>query len=260
MELTILKLGGSILTRKYQDGEFDSVITDRLAREIKQALTKSPQRLILIHGAGGEVHRLAHQFNLQTGAKNPEQIDGALITHYAVRELTQQLLPILIKHELPIVPLPTNSMFMVKNGQPEVSGATLIKQALDTGLIPLLSGDMVFNDQVNFSILSGDQIAAILAKEFDAKKIIFASDVDGLYNSDPKTDPQAKLIERAELSSIDTTPTAPSSIDITNQMLGKIAALMKDNNKIPVQILNGLVAGRLEQALTGEPIVGTVIQ
>lgn len=260
MALTILKLGGSILTRKYQDGEFDAVVTDRLAREIKQALTKSPQRLILIHGAGGKVHQLAHQFNLQTGAKNPEQIDGALITHYAVRELTQQLLPILTKHGLSVVPLPTNSMFMVKNGQPEVSGATLIKQALDTGLIPLLSGDMAFDEQVNFSILSGDRIATILAQKFNAKKIIFASDVDGLYDSDPKTNPQAKLIERAELSSIDTAPTATSSIDATNQMLGKIAALMKNDNKIPVQILNGSVAGRLEQALIGEPVIGTVIQ
>lgn len=260
MAPTILKLGGSIITRKYAGGEFNAVEAARLAHEIKQALEQQPQRLILIHGAGGKVHQLAKQFNLQNGAISPEQIRGSLLTHYAVRELTQQVIAALAEAELPIIPLPTSSIFGVKNGQPIVFGIELIQQALDKGLIPLLSGDMVLDDRANFSILSGDRIAVILAKEFNAQKIIFASDVDGLYDQDPKTNPQAKLIEQAELSSIDTTLTNESSIDTTNQMLGKIAALMKDESKIPVQILNGLVVGRLGQALTDQPVIGTIIE
>lgn len=260
MELTILKLGGSIITRKYEGGEFDPVVADRLAEEIKQALAEAPQRLILIHGAGGKVHRLAHDFNLQTGALTPEQINGALTTHRAVREVTDQLLPILSSHDLPIVPLPTNSVFVAKDRQTRVLGGEFIERALALGLIPLLSGDMIFDDQTNFSIMSGDQVATMLAQKFNANKIIFASDVDGLHDSDPKTNPEAKLIEHAKLNSIDVVSPNTSTIDTTNQMLGKISALMKDGNKIPVQIINGLVAGRLEQALTKQPVVGTMIE
>jgi len=260
MELTILKLGGSILTRKYQGGEFDPITADRLAKEIRQALGRFPQRLVLIHGAGGKVHQLAHDFDLQTGAKTPTQINGSLKTHHAVRELTQQLLPILANHNLPIAPLPTNSIFIIKNGQAAIPGIELIERALELGLIPLLSGDMVFDDQTNFSILSGDLVATMLAQKLNAHKIIFASDVDGLYDRDPKTNPEAKLIDRARLDSIDTTVGNTSTIDTTNQMLGKITALMKDGNKIPVQILNGLVAGRLEQALTNQPIICTIVE
>ncbi|MFA5270566.1 MAG: uridylate kinase, partial [Patescibacteria group bacterium] len=81
MELTILKLGGSILTHKYDGGGFDASTANRLAGEIKQALIRSPQRLILIHGAGGKVHGLAKEFDLATGALTPQQIDGSLTTH-----------------------------------------------------------------------------------------------------------------------------------------------------------------------------------
>ncbi|MBN2585180.1 hypothetical protein JXA59_00830 [Patescibacteria group bacterium] len=260
MELTVLKLGGSILTHKYQSGEFDPVTADRLAQEIRQALTSSPQQLILIHGAGGKVHRLANESNLKTGAITPAQIDGSLKTHFAVCELTQQLLPILSNHNLPVTPLPANSMFLIKNGQLEIVGAELVERALKLGLIPLLSGDMVFDDQTNFSILSGDRVATVLAQIFKAKKIIFASDVDGLYDSDPKTNPQAKLIKQAKLNNIDTTADTTSSIDTTNQMLGKIAALMRDAKNISVQIVNGLVAGRLEQALTNQSVIGSLIE
>jgi isopentenyl phosphate kinase len=260
MDLTILKLGGSIITHKYEDGEFDQSATDRLSGEISKALTQKPQQLILIHGAGGQVHRLASDFKLKEGAKTPEQIAGALKTHAAVLTLTGQLLPILANYKLPIASLPTNSIFIIKNGKPEVIGIELIKQALELNLIPLLSGDMVFDDQVNFSIMSGDQVATILAQKFNAKRIIFASDVDGLYDSDPKTNPKARLIERAKLNDIDTTSTSTSSVDTTNQMLGKISALMKNGNKVPVQIINGTVAGRLEQALTAQSVIGTIIE
>lgn len=260
MTLTILKLGGSIITHKYEGGEFDRETADRLVGEISRALAQKPQQLILIHGAGGKVHRLARDFNLKEGAKTPEQIAGVLKTHAAVLALTGQLLPIFDNYKLPIAPLPTNSMFMIKNGQPEVVGIELIKKALDLNLIPLLSGDMVFDDQANFSIMSGDQVAAILGQKLNAQKIIFASDVDGLFDSDPKTNPKAQLIESAKLNDIDTTSTSTSSIDTTNQMLGKIGALMKGKNKIPVQIINGTVAERLEQTLSDQPVIGTIIQ
>jgi len=260
MDLTILKLGGSIITHKYEGGEFDQATTERLIREIRHALDRSPQRLIIIHGAGGKVHRLAHEFNLENGAYTPDQITGALKTHLAIRELTQQILPILSSHDLPIAPLPTNSMFINKSSRLEVVGIELIQRALDLGLIPLLSGDMIFDDQTNFSILSGDQIAAILARQLNAQRIIFASNVDGLYSSDPKINPTAKLIEHAQLNNINTAQTAIPSIDTTNQMLGKITALVKESGTVPVQIINGLVADRLTHALIGQPVTGTILE
>ena len=58
----------------------------------------------------------------RTGAKTPAQIDGSIKTHHAVRELTQQLLPILANHNLPIATLPTNSMFIIKKSQATILG------------------------------------------------------------------------------------------------------------------------------------------
>ena len=51
----ILKLGGSIITRKAEKGCFRQDIMDNLAKEIKEANKES----IIVHGAGSFGHILA---------------------------------------------------------------------------------------------------------------------------------------------------------------------------------------------------------
>ena len=67
-KLTILKLGGSIVTYKKQGGGLNKKVVQRLAQEIKTALGKKSRQLILVHGAGGKAHALAHRYGLQNGA------------------------------------------------------------------------------------------------------------------------------------------------------------------------------------------------
>lgn len=54
----------------------------------------------------------------------------------------------------------------------------------------------------SFTILSGDQLSAQLALEFRASKLIFGVHVDGAHTSNPKLDPNAKLLKSMSIKDI----------------------------------------------------------
>src|SRR5581483_178398 len=94
----------------------------------------------------------------------------------------------------------------------------------------------------------------LLAEVFGARSLIFLKDVDGLYDSDPKTNPQAELIpeitvDELKRKEMPTLPIEPSVLELMNN-----AKLAKN-----VRIVNGLTRGNLTRALAGEA-VGTVIR
>ena len=54
--------------------------------------------------------------------------------------------------------------------------------------MPVLYGDVVLDveDKIKMAVLSGDQIVKYLAENLKPKKVVLGSDVDGIYNKDPK--------------------------------------------------------------------------
>ncbi len=82
---------------------------------------------------------------------------------------------------------------------------TTMNKLLELGVIPVINqNDTVStldvtlrvvkeNMQVCFS--DNDKLSALVASELDADMLIILSDIDGLYDSNPKTNPKAKLIK-----------------------------------------------------------------
>ena len=94
--------------------------------------------------------------------------------------------------------------------------------------IPLLGGDVLIDTAMGFSIGSADQLAVILAHDFEAKRLIFATDVGGIYASDPKTNPDASIIGEINLSNLDSAlkQMGVSSIeDASGAMKGKLSSV-----------------------------------
>ncbi len=93
----------------------------------------------------------------------------------------------------------------------------------------------------------------LVGEVFGARSVILLKDVDGVYDADPKTNSNAKLIPEigaADLLKMElaTLPIEPVVLDLLTR-----AKLAKS-----VRIVNGLVPGNLTRALAGEP-VGTLI-
>ncbi|PSO48407.1 MAG: UMP kinase [Cyanobacteria bacterium SW_9_44_58] len=94
-----------------------------------------------------------------------------------------------------------------------------------------------------------DTTAALRAAEIDAEVLFKATQVDGVYDSDPHTNPDARLFEQLSYTYVLT--------ENLRVMDGSAIALCRDNN-IPIVVFNLLYRGNIMRVVKGEP-VGTLV-
>ena len=202
--LYILKLGGSIVTYKNRtDASARKKLLKKIAKELKALLNKNNFKLILIHGAGSPGHQLAHKYRLSSGARNnKKKWHGSFLSRMVNLKLNNIITEILIEKELRVTPVHTASVIIQNNKKVEKFSLDTIKEALNQNCIPMLYGEMVFDKTLGMTVCSGDVIAPYLAKKLGAKKIFFASDIDGIFDRDPHLNKNAKLIKEINLNNI----------------------------------------------------------
>lgn len=108
---------------------------------------------------------------------------------------------------------------------------------------------VIFGAGTGNPFFSTDTAAALRAAEIEADAILMAKRVDGVYDCDPLTNPDATFFDK--LSFIDVINRGLAVMDAT------AASLCMDNN-IPIVVFNLLKGGNIRKALAGEP-VGTYI-
>ncbi|MEL6160182.1 MAG: UMP kinase [Cyanobacteria bacterium J06623_5] len=94
-----------------------------------------------------------------------------------------------------------------------------------------------------------DTTAALRAAEISAEVLFKATKVDGVYDSDPAINPDAKRYKSLTYSHV-----LAKDLKV---MDGTAIALCKDNN-IPIMVFNLSVRGNINRAMMGEPI-GTIV-
>lgn len=265
--LYILKIGGSVATFKDRPGL--SVRTDllkKIASSIKRAKLKKDFDLILIHGAGAAGHQLAKKFALKSGTKgNKKKLAGSLITCLANQKLDNAVAEIFSSSHLMVFPIHTASTIIQRNGRIADCNLKIIREALASDCIPILYGEMVFDMEMGMSICSGDAIAPYLAKKFGAKKIFFASDIEGIFDRDPHIHKDAHLLKKISLKEIwknDRIDLSGShNIDVTGGLLGKIKNLdLKHSPSLQsVEIFNGLKERNYARIILGGKFPHTTI-
>jgi uridylate kinase len=108
---------------------------------------------------------------------------------------------------------------------------------------------VIFGGGTGNPYFSTDTAAALRAMEIDAELVIKATKVDGVYDSDPKKNPEAVKFEH--LTYIETLNRRLAVMDST-----AISLCME--NKMPILVLNLWDPTALRRALFGEP-VGTLV-
>ncbi|MEG1478406.1 MAG: UMP kinase, partial [Clostridiales bacterium] len=108
---------------------------------------------------------------------------------------------------------------------------------------------VIFGAGTGNPYFSTDTTAALRAAELEADAILMAKKVDGVYDSDPNINHNAKKFDELSFK------------DVLEQELGVMdstaASLCKDN-KIPILVFNINVDGNIRKAVLGEN-VGTVV-
>mgnify|MGYP001589379225 CR=1 FL=1 len=105
---------------------------------------------------------------------------------------------------------------------------------------------------------SSDYDAVVMAKLYGAKRLVNLSNIDYVYDSDPRTNPDAKKIEKiiwAEFRKIipdEFTPGLSSPFD-------PVAAREAEALGLEVAVINGTKLEEFSNYLDGKPFAGTVI-
>ena len=252
--MMIVKLGGSVITRKDRYRSFRREVTRRLAGEIAD----SGERVIIVHGAGSFGHLLAWKHALHEGRKNEKQIPALARVMQDVRDLDQKVLAELHDALLPAVSIPPAACARMRNGVLVSLDTELFSDYIELGAIPVSFGDVVLDEVKGFGICSGDQIIRVLAKEFSPERVIFCADVDGVCTADPNSNKDAKLLRTVDSSCLDSVNRKTCYVDVTGGMHGKLSNMIEiARGGADVMVINGLEKGRLKAALQGKEPVGT---
>lgn len=256
--MQILKLGGSVVTHKDSPYTPHTENIRRLAKEISQT---NDRNLIILHGGGSFGHPLAKKFKIKEGYHEHGQLVGFSKTRQAMIELNSHIVNIFLNEDIPAVSVSPSSTLITDSGRIKNTDFKVLTKFLEEKFIPVLYGDAVLDSKKMFTILSGDQLVVKLATELKAKRVILGSDVDGVFNSDPKVDPKAKLLERLSLSELRTVNLSQSqNTDVTGGMQGKILEMRPAIEQgIEVTLVNANEPSRIYRALIGEPVIGTVL-
>lgn len=250
----IIKLGGSLITNKNEAFSAREPLINKLCLEI----SKIKRKIIVVHGAGSFGHPIAKKYDLHLGFKNKDQLKGFIETKIKLQLLNKIIIDYLVKYNVLALTFPPSAFILAENGKIKKITVKPLVNALKLGFTPVLHGDIVFDEALGFSIISGDQIIANLAPKIKVEKVIFGCDVDGVFTSDPKKDPEAKLIPvinsgnfKNVLKMIEQLKVA----DVTGGMKGKLIECLSLAKKgIESVIINLTKPENLTAFLNGTPI------
>ncbi len=132
---------------------------------------------------------------------------------------------------------------------------------LDKGIIPIVNeNDSISIDEIKFG--DNDTLSAIVSKLINANTLIILSDIDGLYDKNPREYPDAKIIKTVDVinENIENMASGAGSKRGTGGMITKIsAAKMATKNGCDVIIANGSDPHIIYEILDGVEI-GTIFK
>jgi isopentenyl phosphate kinase len=256
--LNVVKLGGSVLTRKREEGKLRPKLVSRLATEL--ASVRGP--LVVLHGAGSFGHPAAKRGGLAApplpGVTPAQRRRAAVGVAAQVRALHLRVLRELVSAGVPAFSIPLGAVVTNRAGTAEEIPTGPFRAAIGAGLVPVSFGDVVRDAEWGFSILSADSIALRIAPELGARRVVFVSDVPGILESPAPVRGPPRVIPRLTEATLDRLLPQPGAPDVTGGIRGKLKVVLAlANAGVDAGIISGLRHGALSQALAGEVVYGS---
>ena len=226
----LLKISGEALAGSDKFG-INEEMTRTVAKEIKQ-----------IHDLGVEVAIVVGGGNFWRG-RTSKDMDRATADYMGM--LATVMNSLAVQESLLALGVPAQVQTSIE--MREIAEPYARRKALSH----LEHGDVViFGGGTGNPFFSTDTAAALRAAEINADVILLAKNVDGVYDSDPATNPDAVKFD--QLSFMEVIERDLKVMDLT------AATLCKDNN-IAIHVFALAEEGNVLKALTGEPI-GTIVR
>lgn len=253
---SIIKLGGSVITQKRGVARLRPKVLRRLAEEIASA----DHPVVVLHGAGSFGHPAAKRFGLAEPPSRPgpdlQRARGAAIVSAEVRRLHDAVLASILDAGSRPWSVPASTFATQSQGRLSTFNESPVRAALALELAPVSFGDVVPDSDWGFSILSGDTIAVELARRLPARRVLFVSDVEGVYApASAGRQSVLPLVTRDVVAGLSHRAGGP---DVTGGIRGKAEAMVAiAENGCDAGLISGLTDGALSRALKGEPVYGS---
>ena len=248
--LVFVKLGGSLITNKHQPETPRPPIIDQLAEELRQALEAQPDlRIVLGHGSGSFGHWVADHYQTQQGVHTPDEWSGFARVSAAASRLNRIVVDAFLEVGLPILSLQPSATATARGGRIRKYPLENVKRALSHGLIPLIFGDVAFDDRKGGTILSTEALFVYAAERLLPSRIILLGNAPGVLDAKgdviPTITPSSYADVQAHLS-------GSACTDVTGGMMDKVkrmVALTAHHPGMVAHILAGQEVGSLRDAL-----------
>ncbi len=261
--LTLIKLGGSIITHKSEAMVVRRDVLHRLVAEISRAIQDSPNDLIVAHGQGSFAHVPAQKYQTMDGFIMPESRIGMAITQDQAAQLNRIVVADFIAAGLPAVSLMASNTLVAKERQEHSWSGQVLREYLSQGLLPVTCGDVIVDAAQGCTIWSAEKVLGQIVRQFqsderyEVTKVIHVTEVDGVLDHDlqiiTKITPDTMVDFRKMIG-------ATKGFDVTGGMAHKLEeSLMLAKKGIDVYILSGLAEDNLYHALTGTSWKGTLV-
>ncbi len=272
-EIVLLKLGGSLITDK------DKPYTPRLdklkelALEIKTALDSNPGLLLILgHGSGSFGHVAAKKYGTRDGIKPspltplPKEGEGDYWKGFAevrfqAAELNRHVMESLINAGVPAISFPPSSSIVSNNRKVTHHNVLTIRRSLDAHLLPVVYGDVAFDEALGGTILSTEDVFVFLVEQFSPTRILLAGIEAGVWEDFPARTRLVKQIQLSDYEKMRAGISGSASTDVTGGMKAKVEEmfqLIQKNKGLTAQIFSAEEDGFLTRALKGEN-VGTLL-
>jgi isopentenyl phosphate kinase len=266
--LTLLKLGGSLITDKQAVEAARPAVLARLAAEIAAAAPALGGTLVVAHGSGSFGHVAARRHGLAGGLRGAGQLAGVSLTQERAANLHWQVVAALAVAGLSPFSLAPSSSVVAAAGVPESLALEPLLLALGRGLLPVLYGDIVLDREQGVAICSTERLFDLLARQLAAhgrrvRRVIWLGETDGVYDAAGHPVPRLDAAGLAVLQrgrGGGAVVAGAAGTDVTGGMLHRVeTALALAARGIPSLIANGTTPGLLASALRGAPVPGTEI-
>jgi isopentenyl phosphate kinase len=271
-ELVFLKLGGSLITDKTQPYTPRLDVIEDVALQISTVLQTHPNlRLVLGHGSGSFGHVAASEYRTRDGFiprsspllhRERDKTDenywkGFAEVWYQASALNQFVMKALRKTNVPAIALPPSANVVASDGQVSIWEMTPIRMALAAGLVPVIYGDVTFDEVRGGTILSTEDLFGFLTRALNPERILLAGLESAVWEDFPARTRKVETITPQTFSEISEGVGKADGADVTGGMEAKVTqmlALVQQNPELKIQIFSGAESGSIVRALTGETL------
>lgn len=247
----VVKVGTSTLT--HATGKLNILRIEKLARELSDLANQGKQIILVTSGAvGAGMDRLGLKEKPKT---IPEKQAAAAVGQGILLHIYEKMFGEYGQIVGQVLLTRADSV----NRKRYTNSRNTLMALLNQGVIPIINeNDAVSIDELKIG--DNDTLSAMVASIIDADLLIILSDVEGVYTSNPQTDPSAVLLsEITDINpEIEELAGGPGTMRGTGGMYTKIqAAKIAVNSGVAMVIATGGREGVVREILQGDK-VGTI--